>query len=153
EAVGRDAHLEAAVLLEHVGHQLEQVGVVVDQEHLALAALQRVGGDAVVLHELVQGLAGDPAEAGAGDAEALEVAVVEATDDGLLADLANLGSFAGRENSFHAFVPLLARGQSHEWGPGPLSVRVPETDIIHDLASYTFRRGPRGSATSVRATL
>ena len=46
----------------------------------------------------------------AGHAEALELPVVEATDDGLLADLADLGGFAGREHGLHAFVhPLLAR--------------------------------------------
>jgi hypothetical protein len=31
------------------------------------------------------------------------LAVVEATDNGLLTDFANFGGFAGRENSFHAF--------------------------------------------------
>ena len=51
----------------------------------------------------------------AGHAEALELPVVEATDDGLLADLADLGGFAGREHGLHAFVhPLPAAASSHE---------------------------------------
>ncbi len=118
EAGGGHADLESAVLLEHLGHQLDELGVVVHEQDLALAALQRIGRDAVVLHELVERLAGDPAEAGAGHAEALQLAVVETADDGLLADLADLGGFAGRENGLHGFVhPLLALGQSHECGP------------------------------------
>ena len=40
----------------------------------------------------------------AGHAEALELSVVEAADDGLLADLADLGGLAGREHGLHAFV-------------------------------------------------
>ena len=40
----------------------------------------------------------------AGHAEALELPVVEAADDGLLADLADLGGFAGREHRLHAFI-------------------------------------------------
>src|SRR5581483_3667842 len=62
-----------------------------------------LGRDAVVLHELVQGLARDAAEPRPGDAEALELAVVEATDDRLLADFADLGGFAGREHGLHAY--------------------------------------------------
>ena len=105
------AHLETAVLFEDLGHQLDQLGVVVDQKDLALAAFQGVGRNAVVLHELVQRFAGDAAEARAGNAEPLELPVVEATDDGLLTDLADFGGFAGRENGLHAFVhPLLAHG-------------------------------------------
>ena len=63
EAVVGDADLEAAVLFEDLGHQLDQFGIVVDEQDLALAALEGVGRDAVVLHELVEHLAGDAAEA------------------------------------------------------------------------------------------
>src|SRR5207302_8615127 len=84
-------------------------GVVVDEQHLALAAFQGIGGNAVVLHELVERFTGNATEAGARHTEALELSVVEATNDGLLAHLANLGGLAGRENSLHASIhPLLA---------------------------------------------
>ena len=96
--------LEAAVLVEELVHHLDQLDVVVHQQNLALAALQRVGGNAVVLHEFVQSFARDAPEAGTGHAEALQLAVVETTDNGLLADLADFGGFAGRKNSFHAFI-------------------------------------------------
>ena len=68
----------------------------------------------------------------AGHAEALELAVVEAADDGLLADLADLGGFAGREHGLHTFVHPAGSAGSHEGGPrtavrpsrrGPESVR------------------------------
>src|SRR5262249_7931271 len=123
---GGDAHLEAAVLLQHLGHQDDEVVVVVDQQHLALAALQRVGGDAVVLHEFVQGLARDAPEPRAGHPEALELTLVEAADDGVLADLADLRRLAGREYSLHAlFHPSRALGPSHEWGPRPCFRQAP----------------------------
>src|SRR5207244_2298736 len=70
--------------------------------HLALAALEGVGRDAVVLHELVQRLAGDAAKTRSRNAEAFELAIVEAANDRLLTDLADLGGFASRENGLHA---------------------------------------------------
>src|SRR5262249_22567298 len=83
--------------------------LIIDEQNLALAALQGVGGDAVVLHELVEGLAGDAAELGARHAEALELPVVEATDDGLLGDLADFRGLAGREHGLHTNATLPAR--------------------------------------------
>src|SRR5262249_19543171 len=71
-------------------------------QDLALSAFERIGGNAVVLHEFVKGLARDAPEPGARDAESLQLAVVEATDDGLLTDFANFGGFASREDGFHA---------------------------------------------------
>jgi len=91
-------------LVQELEDQLHQLDVVVDEQDLALAALQGIGRDAVVLHELVQGLAGDAAEPAARHAEPLELAVVEAADDGLLGDLTDLRGFAGREHGLHAFV-------------------------------------------------
>src|SRR5262249_10259282 len=73
EAGGGDADLEAAVPFQDLGHHLDQIDVVIDEQHLALAALQGVGRDAVVLHELVEHLARDAAEARAGHAEPLEL--------------------------------------------------------------------------------
>src|SRR5262249_17882753 len=74
-----------------------------------LAALKSIGGNAVIPHELVQGLARDAAETGTGNPEAFELSVVEAPNDCLLADLANLGRLAGRENGFHAFLSVPCR--------------------------------------------
>jgi len=51
-----------------------------------------------------------------------ELPVVEATDDGLLADFQILAASPVVNTVFYAFVhPLLARGQSHESGPGNVS--------------------------------
>ena len=62
EAVGGDAHLEAAVVLEGIVDRRDEVRLVIDEQHLALAALEGIGRDAVVLHELVQRFAGDAPE-------------------------------------------------------------------------------------------
>src|SRR5439155_22634149 len=104
EAVAGDADLEPAVFIKHLDDQLDQLGVVVDEQDLALAAFEGLGRDAVILHELVQGLPRDAAEPRSGHAEALELSVVETTDDGLLADFADLGGLAGREHGLHAYV-------------------------------------------------
>ena len=81
EAGVGDADVEAAILFENLGHVLDELlDVIVDEEYLALAAFERVGRDAVVLHELIQHVAGDPPEAGAGNPESLELAVVKATE-------------------------------------------------------------------------
>src|SRR5205823_5279351 len=109
EPVRRDADLEPAVLLERLVDGGDEVRLVVDEQHLALAALQGVGRDAVVLHELVEGLAGDAPELRARHPEALELPVVEAADDGLLGDLADFGGLAGREHGLHAYATLPAR--------------------------------------------
>src|SRR5205085_2616931 len=91
----------------------------------------------VVLHEAVERLAGDAPEPGSRHAEPLELPVVEATDNGLLADLADFSGLAGRENGLHTFVhPLLAWGQSHECGPANVSPRDipgPKSSLIRLL--------------------
>src|SRR5262249_45212726 len=90
--------------------------------------------NAVVFHEAVERFAGNAAEPGARHPEALELSVVEATDDGLLADLTDFGGLAGRENGLHAYPSLLACSQSHEFGPLiRLSVKTPGTEILHDM--------------------
>src|ERR1043166_4082095 len=109
EAGGGDLDLEAAVLFEELRHDFDELSVVVNEKDLAAARFERIGRDAVVLHELVQHFARDAAKARPRDSEALELPVVKATDNGLLADLANLGSFACRENGLHGYVhPLPA---------------------------------------------
>ena len=95
---------------QRVDDQLDQILIVVDDQDLALAAVEGVGRDAVVPHERVELVARNAAEAAARHAEALELAGVEAANDRLLADLADLGGFAGRENSLHGrTTSLLSR--------------------------------------------
>src|SRR5262249_56779962 len=90
---------------------------VVDDQDLSLPALQGIRGDAVILHEFVEGLAGDSAEPAARHPEPLELAVVEAADDGLLGDLADLRGLAGREHGLHAFVhPFTGAGPGRTSG-------------------------------------
>src|SRR5437899_4733311 len=114
KAIAGHADLEAAILVENLGHELDQLGVVVNEQHFALAAFKGVRGDAIVLHEAVERFARNAAEAGSGHAESLELPVVEAADDGLLAHLADFGGFAGRENSLHTIVHPLT-------GPKPVA--------------------------------
>ena len=102
EAVVDAADVEAAVALQLIDDQFDQIFIVVDDEDLALAAIEGVGRNAVVAHERVELIARNAAEPAARNAEALQLARVEAANDRLLTDLANLGGFAGRENSFHA---------------------------------------------------
>ena len=95
------ADFEAAVLFQHVDDQLDQFLIVVDDQDLALAAFQGVGRDAVVAHERVQFIPRNAAETAARHAKALELSGIEATNNRLLADLADFGRFAGRKHSFH----------------------------------------------------
>src|SRR5262249_23859829 len=97
------AYFEAPVLLQDLGHELDQLDIVVDEQDLPLAAFQGIGRNAIVLHELVKRLAWDAPEPRTGYPESLELSVVETTNDGLLTDLADFGGLAGRKNSFHAF--------------------------------------------------
>ena len=84
-----------------IDDQFDQILIVVDDENLALAAIEGIGRDAVVAHERIELIARNAAEAAARHAEALQLAGIEATNDRLLADLANLGGFASGEYSFH----------------------------------------------------
>src|SRR5262249_14412339 len=97
KAGGGDLHLEAAILFEELRHDFNEFGVVIDEQDLSASAFESVGRDAIVLHEFVKHFARDAAKSRPRYSEALELPVVEATDDGLLADLANLCSFACRE--------------------------------------------------------
>ena len=65
EAVVHAADLEAAVALQLIDDQLDQILIVVDDENLALAAVERIGRDAVVAHERVELIARNAAEAAA----------------------------------------------------------------------------------------
>ena len=76
--------------------------VVVDDKYFALAAIKSIGRNAVVAHERIELIARDAAEAAAGHTKTFELARIEATNDRLLADFANLGGFAGCEDGFHA---------------------------------------------------
>ena len=98
------ANLKAPVLFKDLGHQLDQFRVVIDEQDLALPAFERVGWDAIVLHELVQGFAGNAAKPGTRYAKPFQLSVVEAANDCLLADLADFGRLTGRKNGLHGFV-------------------------------------------------
>ena len=129
EAVGSNANLEAAVLLEGLVHDVDQFGIVVHEKDLPLAALQSVRRNVVVLHELVQRLTGNPPELGARNPETLELTIVEAADDGLLADLADLCGFAGREHGLHTSIHLAGARRPHEGGPWRLDRAGTRTEI------------------------
>ena len=102
EAVVDATNFEPTVTFQHVGHQFDQIDVVIDDEDFAFAAFQRVGWNAVVAHKAEQFSARNAAEPAAGDAEAFELARVETANDGLLADFADFGCFAGGEDTLHA---------------------------------------------------
>src|SRR5262249_32495377 len=83
EAIAGYANFKAAVLLQDLGHQLDQFCVIIDQKDFALATFQGIGRNAVVSHKAIQGLARDAAEAGTGYPESLQLTIVKTTDDGL----------------------------------------------------------------------
>ena len=134
ETGGGDLDVEAAIFFEELGHDFDQFDVVIDQQDLTATAFEGVGRDAVVLHELVEHFARDAAKARPRDPKALELPVVEATDDGLLADLANLRSFACRENGLHGYIHPCRPQPTIETGPQYLSsTRRRRTEIFLDL--------------------
>jgi len=121
------------MLDEELVHHLDDVDVVVDEQHLALAALQGVGRDLVVPHEAVQRLPRDPPELRPGHPEALQLAIVETADDGLLTDFANLRGFAGREYSLHVLIhPLRALARRTSGVCDIQSAKTPPTGILLD---------------------
>ena len=92
------ANLEAVIAREDIDEQLDDLLVVIDDKNALLAAFEQLGGDVVGLHEPQQLDTGNAPEARARHTEAVEPAVVEAPDDGVLADLADLGGLAGGEH-------------------------------------------------------
>lgn len=71
-ACGGGADLEASVASERVAEDVEDVGVVVDDEDAFFAAVEDVGGNVVGFHEAHEFVAWDAPEARAGDSEAFE---------------------------------------------------------------------------------
>ena len=95
---------------KHVDDQFDQFFVVVDDQDLPLAAFQGVGRNAVVAHEQKKLIARNAAESASRHAKTLELAGVEAANNRLLADLANLGGFTGRKYCLHLrTTPLPSR--------------------------------------------
>src|SRR6516162_3167903 len=84
-----------------IANQLNELFIVVNDQCLALAALEGVGRNAVLFHELIQNVARDAAELGPGDAESFQLAGIEAANDRLLADFADSGRFARGIDRFH----------------------------------------------------
>ena len=95
--VGR-SQFKSAVPLKCIRHQIDQVLVVVDDQQLLLAALQGIGRDAVFFHEIVEVVARDSAKPTPWHPKTFQRPVVEATNDCLLTDLADLGRFPSREH-------------------------------------------------------
>ena len=75
--------------------------MIVNNQYLSLAALQRVRRYPIVFHERKQLFSRDSSESASGDAKSLELARVETANDGLLTDLTNLGRFPRGEDRFH----------------------------------------------------
>ena len=98
---GGGLDLEASIAFEDVDEQLHNFRIVVDDKNFGFAVIKDVEWDAVVLHELDERFARNPPEATAGNAEALEATTVKATNDGLLRDLADVGSFSRSEHCLH----------------------------------------------------
>lgn len=105
EAVVGDADIEPAVGVENVAEHFHQFLVIIDEQSFPFAALEGIGGDAVVLHKPEEDLAGNAAEPGTGNAKPFELARIEAANDSLLADIANFRRFASREDSLHKRDP------------------------------------------------
>jgi hypothetical protein len=93
--------LKSAIPLQHVHKQLHNFRVIVHDQDLGLAAVQRVRRNVVVLHELKERLARNPPKPAARNAETLESPAVEAANDRLLGHLANFRGLAGREDGLH----------------------------------------------------
>ena len=89
--------------------RVDNVLLVVDHQNLPLAAFESVRRNLVVFHELVQCFPRNAAELRAWYSEALELTVIEAADDSLLANLADLRGFTGREHGFHRRPPCRLR--------------------------------------------
>ena len=73
EAVIDGAEFKSHVALQRVGDQFDQLLVVVDDQHLPLAAFQLIGGDTVIAHEREELVSGDAAEPAARHAESFEL--------------------------------------------------------------------------------
>ncbi len=86
--------IEASVALECIEHQLYKLLIIVDDQKLTLATLEGIGGDAIVAHETIKFVPRNASEPAAWDSKALQGAVVEAANNGLLTDFADLGCFA-----------------------------------------------------------
>src|SRR5690606_19059552 len=93
--------LKPTVAVEHINEQLDDLGIVIDDEDAAFAAFEAVRRDAVVLHEGDQGIAGNPPEPASGDSKSLQPARIKTADDGLLRNLADVSRFAGGEYRLH----------------------------------------------------
>src|SRR5579863_1267564 len=84
-----------------ISNQFNQLLIVVDDQRFPLSTFQRVGRNAVFLHELVQNVPGNSSKLRTGDSKTLELSGIEAANDRLLADLANPGSLACGVDGLH----------------------------------------------------
>ena len=87
--------------------------------------------NAVFLHELIEDVPRDTAKSRARDAEPFELSRIETANDGLLADLTDLGCFARRKDRFHDARPI----------PSILSTCVVNGDATASLGNPLDKRG------------
>src|SRR5262249_19098601 len=98
ESVVRRFQIKPAIAAENVHEQLDQIDIVVHNQQLAFAALQRIGRNAVLAHKAEKLVARNAAEAAARNPKSLQGAIVEAANDRLLTYLTDLRGLAGRED-------------------------------------------------------
>ena len=96
------SEVEAAVVLEDGGEHFDDAAVVVDDKDALGGAFDQVGRDSMGLHEIKEAIARDATKFRARHAKALEVALIEAADDRLLADSTDGCHFAGGEDGLGA---------------------------------------------------
>ena len=112
ESVVRDSDFEPTVGIQGIRNEFDQLGVVIDDQCLALTAFESISRNAVFLHELEEHISRDAAESRAGDSKSLELTRIKAANDRLLTDLTDLGGFARGEHCFHEHNPFCGKAMS-----------------------------------------
>jgi hypothetical protein len=110
KTIVRRADFESTVSFETISHQIYKILIVIDDQQFLATAFQGIRWDTIVFHEDKQMVSRDPTETASGNSESFQCSVVKTTDDRLLADFANLGSFASGKDCFctgHGTQPSL----------------------------------------------
>jgi len=98
ETVIDGADLKAAIPEQDIPNEFHQLFIVIDDENAVFGVFQGIQRDAVFPHEVNESIAGNATEAASRNAESLQLTGVEAANDGLLADLADLRCFSSRKD-------------------------------------------------------
>src|SRR4051812_27675790 len=121
ESVVDNLELEAIVVSQHFRDQVHHRLIVVDDQDPPPAALEGVGGDAILLHEPVECLPRNAPEPRSWHPKSAELTRVKTADNGLLTNLTNFGGFARREHGLHGRVrPILRAHGLGRSSPGGL---------------------------------